>query len=476
MIYSFFETNYTLLQFLYGLFFFLMGFAITLHIRIFRNSSNLPLASSLWLLAAFGIIHGLAEWAEVFIPIQSQYISKHTVRVFYIAEDMVVAVSFLFLFYFGVILSVNTLNKYQWLRFLPAGVFVFWLINFIAFPTWISPNMDWWMTASETWTRYLLAFPGAVLSSYALWLQYDSLKSSSNSLVAKNFLYAAMFFGLDALVAGLLVPKADFFPASVINVEFFFNTFQIPVHVFRTLCGIAIAVFMIRALEVFELEHRKNVDEARRLNLLCQERNRISRDLHDGIIQNIYAVGLHLENAGYLVKENAEEAQGQINIALKGLKDVVKNIRNYILDLQPTNFQEADLEKGLTHLIEKFRANSMVHVDFQVRGEATEVPLEICKHLYHITAEALNNIVKHSGANMIETALVFFPEKVELVISDNGQGFDTRILTQTDNSSTHRGLKNMADRSKLAKGTLEIQSERGKGTRIRVTVLKEEIQ
>lgn len=467
MIYDFFYKNYILIYFIYGLFFFLMGFTIAIHLRLYRNLSNLPLAKPLWLMAAFGISHGLSEWAVVFIPIQSEYISRQTLGIFYITKDLLVAISFFFLFYFGVVLITNILNKFKWLCYLPLAVFIFWIVNFLAFPVLVSSNFGWWMPASETWTRYLLAFPGATLSSYGFYLQYRTMRSATHLPVVKNFRYAAIIFALYAAVAGLVVPKARFFPASIINVESFFITFHIPVQVFRAISGMAMAYFVIGVLKVFDLENRKNLEEARQLNMLYQERNRIGRDLHDGIIQQMYAVGLQLENASYSVKEDAEAAQDQIKTAMKSLDNVVKNIRNYILDLQPTNFQEPDLSKGLIRLMDNFRANSLIHVDFQVEGDTRKLPAEICNHIYHIAQEALNNIFKHSRATMVEIKLCFSPERTVLEIKDNGLGFDPAIIEEGD-SAVHRGLKNMFERSNLMGASLKINSVRGKGAEIKL--------
>lgn len=470
MTYDFFSKVYFLIYFVYGLSFFLMGFAIAMNIRTFRSLSNLALAKPLWLLAAFGITHGLSEWAEIFIPIQSQYISRQAIDTMLIAKDLVVATSFLFLFYFGSCLTVDSLNKYKSLRHIPLAVYGFWLLNFIFFPVFINSDLVWWMLAGETWTRYLLALPGAIFSSYALWLQNKSFNSSSHPAVAKNFRYAAVVFAVYAIVAGWVVPKAEFFPASVINVESFFNTFHIPIQVLRAACGIAMAYYVIRTLEVFDLENKKNLEEAFRMNLLFQERNRIGRDLHDGIIQQIFVVGLQLENAYYLIKEDVQAAQVWVKNGMEGLDNVVKDIRNYIMNLQPTNFEEPNLQKGLSRIIDNFRANSLVYVDFIFHGESKGITNEQTKNIYHIAQETLNNILKHSGATLVEIELAFLPEQVELRLRDNGKGFDTQILEKSGDYRHHRGLRNIQERCRLIGANLELKSSKGKGTEVNLII------
>lgn len=470
MIYHFFKTNFTLIYFVYGLFFFLMGFAIALQIRTHRNLSTLPLAKSLYLLAAFGITHGLFEWAFIFIPIHAQYASTQAIKYFYIFGEILAGISFLFLFNFGVNLTVEFFKKYNWLRYLPSMIFIFWLVSFILVPLLINDNTGERIFASETWTRYLLGFPAAFSGSYAFWKQYQTFRATTSYSIAKNFRQASFFFCLYAVATGLIVPEADFFPASILNAEAFFNIFHVPIQLVRAICGMAIAYYVIGALDIFSLEHRKSLEEARRIHLLLEERERICRDLHDGIIQQIYAVGLQLENTCYLVKEDVHSASGQINIVLASLDKIIKDLRNYILDLQPVNFQETNLHLGLSRLIRKLQANSGIQPELDIKGEVIELPKEICYHIYHIVQEAVSNTIKHAGATKIKIELEFLPGKIRLVISDNGQGFAAGKIGQEYQSDTHQGLQNIQERSKLIGARLNIDTEINKGTRISLTI------
>lgn len=316
MVYRFFENNFTLIYFIYGLFFFLMGFAIAMQLRAHRNLNTLPLAKSLYLLAAFGISHGLFEWAFIFIPIHTQYANPEAVKYFYLTGEIVMGTSFLFLFSFGINLTVESLKKYKWLRFLPPGLFLLWLIGFVFIPLFIVDNGRATIFANETWTRYLLGLPAALSGSYAFWKQYQHFRATTSYTVAKNFRQASVFFGIYAVATGVIVPQADFIPAVIINNDSFFNLFHVPIQLVRAFCSMAIAYYVIGALDIFSFEHRKSLEEARRLNLLFEDRERICRDLHDGIIQEIYAVGLQLEHTAYLVKEDTHAAGNQIDVVL----------------------------------------------------------------------------------------------------------------------------------------------------------------
>lgn len=470
MIYHFFANNFTLIYFVYGLFFFLMGFAIAMQLRTHRNLSTLPLAKSLYLLAAFGITHGLFEWAFIFIPIHAQYASPEVIRYFYIIGEILMGISFLFLYKFGVNLTIESLKKYRWIKYLPSAIFLLWLLIFIFVPLLTHGNTGDKIFASETWTRYLLGFPAALFGSFAFWKQYQTFRSTTGYSVARNFRQASFFFGLYAVATGLIVPEAAFFPASIINAGAFFNVFHIPIQLVRAFCGMAIAYYVIGALDVFSLEHRKSLEEARRIHLLFEERERICRDLHDGIIQQIYAVGLQLENTCYLVKEDVHSAGDQINIVLVSLDKIIKDLRNYILDLQPVNFQETNLHLGISRLIEKVQTNSGIQYDLKSKGEVIDLPEEICYQVYHIVQEALNNILKHAGATIVKIELEFLPGTIKLVITDNGRGFEVGKMVPEHQYSTHHGLQNMQERSKLIGARLDIDTAINKGTRISLTI------
>jgi signal transduction histidine kinase len=120
-------------------------------------------------------------------------------------------------------------------------------------------------------------------------------------------------------------------------------------------------------------------------------------------------------------------------------------------------------------LIDNFRANSLIYTDFRVHGEPRECTTGNCRHIYHIAQEALNNILKHSGATMVEVNLTFLPGWMELSLKDNGQGFNYRTPEKNE-SGFHRGLLNMLERSNLMGAVLNINSDKGKGTVIKLTL------
>src|SRR5512145_2577811 len=121
---EFFRLNRAIIYFVYGLVFFALGFAIILQTR---QSSRLDLARSLRWLAAFGITHAFHEWGDLFIPIQATYLSPQGMRLLYILHLMLLALSFAFLFEFGLAIFY-TGKRGRWLHWLTAMLFMIWFI------------------------------------------------------------------------------------------------------------------------------------------------------------------------------------------------------------------------------------------------------------------------------------------------------------------------------------------------------------
>ena len=206
--------------------------------------------------------------------------------------------------------------------------------------------------------------------------------------------------------------------------------------------------------------------QQRRLAVL-EERERIGMDLHDGIIQDIYAVGLTLEHARLLLAEDPAATRTRIEQAINDLNSTIRDIRSYILDLRPRKLHEENLMDGLRRLAAEFRANTLVEVSIQ--GPANEkIPLPQARALvlFHICQEALANTAKHAHARHVNISLWTTSDRVLLEVSDDGRGFDLDAVTLT----LGHGLSNMQTRAHSAGGEIEITSEAGMGTTILVWV------
>jgi signal transduction histidine kinase len=231
-----------------------------------------------------------------------------------------------------------------------------------------------------------------------------------------------------------------------------------------------------RMVEMFALhagiaiENARLHEQVQRLAIV-EERERIGRDLHDGIIQSIYAVGLSLEDVPDLMGDEPEEARARVERAIDSLDQSIRDIRNFIFGLRPELLEQAGLIGGLAALADEFRVNSMVDVELTTEeASETELPPELTGQLLSIAREALSNIARHSKATRGTVQVETGDGAVKLVISDNGVGFDPAA----PRGAGHQGLVNMRDRASSVGGRLEVQSVPGAGTSIIVEVARYE--
>jgi two-component system, NarL family, sensor histidine kinase DevS len=202
--------------------------------------------------------------------------------------------------------------------------------------------------------------------------------------------------------------------------------------------------------------------QQRRLAVL-EERERIGMDLHDGIIQSIYAVGLTLDHARLLMAEDPEAARQRIVQATSDLNSTIRDIRTYILDLRPRQLYNESLMQGVQRLVSEFRANTLVDVNLQGPPDnLAGLPDAQAIALFHICQEALANIAKHGRARHVEVSLWKTSDRVLLEVSDDGRGFDPSKIRLT----LGHGLANMQTRVHNVGGEVEISSEPGKGAAV----------
>ena len=197
-----------------------------------------------------------------------------------------------------------------------------------------------------------------------------------------------------------------------------------------------------------------------------EERSRIGMDLHDGVIQSIYAVGLKLERAAILLDEEHQEAKSLLDQAVIGLNDAIIDIRNFILDLRPRRF-EGNLNDGLSRLVREFQANMMIEVEVDAPPQLSDtLPPVIANAFLLTTQEALANVARHAKATHVEVELNQNGNQATLSVSDDGIGFD---LGQQAPTVGH-GLANLRSRASDLQGFFDVVSSPGSGTTISLTL------
>ena len=217
------------------------------------------------------------------------------------------------------------------------------------------------------------------------------------------------------------------------------------------------------------MENARLHDQVQRLAIV-EERERIGRDLHDGVIQSIYAVGLTLEDVPDLMVEDPAEASRRVERAIESLDQTIRDIRNFIFGLRPQLIDGIELVEGLAALADEFRVNTMVDVELRAGPDVDGMPLspERTLEVLSMAREALSNIARHAKATRSEILVATAEESngLTLTIVDNGTGFDP----DAPRGLGHLGLANMDARMTGIGGTLAIESSPDRGTRIIVWI------
>lgn len=226
------------------------------------------------------------------------------------------------------------------------------------------------------------------------------------------------------------------------------------------------AIEMLAAYAAVAIQNAKLYQQVQRLAVL-EERERIGMDLHDGIIQSIYAVGLTLEHGAMLMDDTPDQqkdAREMIQRAIDGLNQIIRDIRNYILDLRPQRMRPYDLVGSLRRMVEEFRANALVDITLDVPADVGEdLGEEVSTAIFLITQEALANAAKHADATTLSVQVNRLDRgHIMLTVKDDGTGFDE---TDTEAIIGH-GLSNMQLRANAVGGQLHIRSAQDEGTTI----------
>jgi len=220
-----------------------------------------------------------------------------------------------------------------------------------------------------------------------------------------------------------------------------------------------------------DITERKQMEEIllqreRDLSAALQERERISQDLHDGILQSLYAVGLGLETCKPLIRQQpehvAEQLMTTLDRAIGQLNQVMGEVRNFIVGLESDLIQGGDFPTALRTMVHTMCGSSSAACRVRIDDAAGRyISTERALHIIHIVREGLSNSLRHSHATRITVSLRQLIGSVRLTIADNGIGFNPRSV-----HGVGHGLENMAARAQKVGGLFAIRSEPSKGTRI----------
>jgi signal transduction histidine kinase len=213
------------------------------------------------------------------------------------------------------------------------------------------------------------------------------------------------------------------------------------------------------------IENARLHDEVQRLAIV-DERDRISRDLHDSVIQMIYAVTLSLDDIPDLVASDPDEARRRADHAVDALNGVIREIRQFIFGLRPVLLDSGTLTDGLVALADELQRNTATQIGIET-DVPDDLPLTLVADLLSVAREALANVARHASAAHAQIHATAADGKIRLEIADDGRGMPPTVRNQQHG---HNGLANMRARAEGRGGTFEVVSAPEAGTRIVVTV------
>lgn len=226
-------------------------------------------------------------------------------------------------------------------------------------------------------------------------------------------------------------------------------------------------VQMLAAHAAIAIQNARLYEQNERLAVL-EERNRIGMDLHDGVIQSIYAVGLTLSSARMGLPDELSDVDGLLETAVSQLNHAIQDIRNFIMDLRPRHFR-GNLEEGIAQLVREFQANTIIPVTLKLSGldeRSTPLPYSVGRTLFLTAQEALANVARHARATAVTLTLTVDSERIKLIVADNGVG----IAVEAQSSTVGHGLSNMKTRAQELGGSCILETGLGGGTAVSITL------
>lgn len=452
---TFILINRPIIIFVYGLTFFVLGLAIALQSRRY---SRLDLARSLPWLAAFGFAHGFTEWGDLFVPIQSTWVSLPELTLLQSVQLLLLASSFACLFEFGVTI-LRPSRQTRLLHALPLGLLVGWIMLsfFVLLP--LAPTLEEWRRLANALARYAIGFPGGLLAAWGLREQALRRIAPLNfPHIIRYLRVAGTALGLYAVFAGLIPPQIPVWPGTWLNSVSFEHAIGVTPAIFRSLLGAILVIAIIRALEVFELETAHLIESMEEQQVLAAERDRIARELHDGVIQKVYTAGLLIDSARKHTPEAGvlgERLRQSANV----LNDAIVDLRRNLGELRAAP-SGLDLAEALRRLARDPRFDPFVNIALEMDlPQAETISASRAEEVLAIAGEALSNTIRHARARRVQITVRRDDGRLKLSVADDGVGLPADIVPGS-------GLRNMRDRARMLNGQIEITGTRGKGTQV----------
>jgi len=191
---------------------------------------------------------------------------------------------------------------------------------------------------------------------------------------------------------------------------------------------------------------------------LLEERERVGMELHDGIIQSLYAIGMQLQ----LLKLSQPTVGDDLSKATRSLDEVIEDIRHYILNLKVASYEQKSMVACLLEVVERLHIPDSLTIKVNAPDRQPPFAPPVVEAVCQIAYEAVSNIVRHADASQAMIIATESADQFQMVIQDNGKGLNT----DQPNEQAGLGLPNIMKRAKIHGGKVVIDIAPGGGTRI----------
>lgn len=222
--------------------------------------------------------------------------------------------------------------------------------------------------------------------------------------------------------------------------------------------GLALAFSDQVALAIENARLRMDAEQS----AVAAERNRLARELHDAVSQTLFSTCLIAEVLPRLWERDQAEGRQRLEELRQLARGALAEMRTLLFELRPSAFNEANLSDLLKHLTQGIASRARIPLTLNVKNERA-LPLEVKVAFYRIAQEALNNVVKYAEPSHVTVSFFCQPEQVELIIADDGCGFDPSSI-----APGHLGVEIMHERAAAIGADMELKSHTDCGTQIRV--------
>ncbi len=460
--------SFIFLFFLYGLSFFTMGISALLQKGV--KYSNFPLLQSIKYLGLFGLIHGFTEWV-IMLRLTRVFIEQDPM--IYLVQIMMNTISFVFLMVFGLELYNR---KNRWRSFgIPLFLFLIWLAGLMVFSLFFHLPERGYAVFSAL-SRYFIGLPATIITGTALLHQAKDLGRLKLKAIALRYRLMAVSFFLYGIFAGIFVADKGFFPTTLLNRELIRQWIGLPAEFMRMVTAFAITILFLGSIKIFHWEGERKMRQFTEQQMRNQERRQIAREMHDGIIQNLFGTGILVEN---LIDEEEGVQSQDLKTVKSSLNETIEDLRNLMDRMVVKRVEFDDLQDKIEELIRIYTKKEAI--DFHVEYRIPEVVLgylspEQATHLYYMIQEAIINIIKHANADKALIRVESTLQYLIVTIRDNGKGMEQtfdQYLKEQDH--THYGLASLEERRAAIDAEMNVKSTR-RGTEIIIQVPWEGIE